>query len=158
MSVKINKNIELERLIKDSLNGDMLSIALDFTAFLENNDMLMKDNAVIYQNEVVCYIHIDSGEEEPSPWTIWTEGGYSCEIESVPMDGRMKEIAWAHVNSCANCGDCKPGQSKVIFGKVYDNVCNAVMAFYRPNSEALECVKKLLLMRKHDIISGKIVA
>jgi len=144
----------LKNLIKDSLNGDILANALDFASFLEKNDMLFKDNAVSFQNEVVCYMHIDIGEEEPSPWTIWTEGDYIREIKVVPMDEQTKEIAWAHINICASCGDCSPGQQKVIFGKEYNNVCNADMAFYRPDAETLECVKKLLLMRKNNIAVG----
>jgi hypothetical protein len=142
---------ELKSLIKDSLNGDMLENALDFTAFLEKNDMFFKDSAVSFQNEVVCYMHIDSGEEEPSPWTIWTEGNYSHEIEGVSIDEHTKEIAWKHVNICASCGDCSPGKRKVIFGKEFDNVCNADMAFYCPDAKTLECVKKLLQMRKNNI-------
>ncbi|MCL2500025.1 MAG: hypothetical protein FWE90_06765 [Defluviitaleaceae bacterium] len=95
-------------------------------------------------------MHLDGGEEEPSPWTIWSDGDYSS--SSIPMDEGMKEIAWAHINTCASCGGgCAPGQTKVIFGKSFDGVCNADMAFYRPDSEVLECVKKLLLMRKENI-------
>jgi hypothetical protein len=183
---------ELKNLIKDSLNGEMLANAMDFTAFLEKNDMYFKESAVSFQDEVVCYseinekrsrqsgtrkrrtcvfgrfcrdrrdrfriislyMHIDSGEEEPSPWTIWTEGNYSSEIEGVPIDEHTKEIAWEHVNICASCGDCSPGQRKVIFGKEFDNVCNADMAFYRPDVEMLECIKKLLQMRKSSIAIG----
>ncbi|MCL1882404.1 MAG: hypothetical protein FWF81_01445 [Defluviitaleaceae bacterium] len=132
---------ELKNLINNSLNGEMLANALDFAVFLDENDMSVKESEVSFQNEVVCYMHIDSGEEEPSPWTIWTEGNYSNEIEGVPIDEHTKEIAWEHINICASCGDCNPGQRKVIFGKEFDNVCNADMAFYRPNVEMLECIK-----------------
>jgi hypothetical protein len=71
------------------------------------------------------------------------------------MDDHMKEIARAHVNFCANCGSCSPGKRKVIFGEEFDHVCNADMAFHVPDAEALECVKKLLEMRKNEISSSK---
>ena len=68
------------------------------------------------------------------------------------MDEPMKEIAWAHINICASCGGkCSPGKGKTVFGKEFDNVCNADMAFHVPSAETLECVKKLLEMRKKDI-------
>jgi len=37
--------------------------------------------------------------------------------------------------------------------KEYDNVCGAVLASTNPGSEALECVKQLLKLRKYDAIN-----
>jgi len=64
---------------------------------------------------------------------------------------QLKEIAWSHINFCGSCGgDCSPGKPKNVFGKEFNNVCNAVMAFYAPNAETLEYVKELLLIRKNS--------
>ena len=126
----------------------------NFMAWLKTNDMTFEDGQVSYKGASVCYMHLDDGEEMPSPWTIWSDGDYSCIDDNVPMDECMLEIAWANVNDCAgdDCpGKCGAGKSKVIFGRTFENVCNADMAFYKPCAETLECVKKLLLIRKNDI-------
>jgi len=142
----------IEDMMVDVLSGDALKNALDFAEYLTVNEMSINGAEISYKGNPVCYMHLDDGEEYPSPWTIWTEGDYSSERENVPMDKRMKEIAWANINTCGDCGgDCSPGKRKLIFGKEFDHVCNADMAFYIPDAETLECVKKLLEMRKHMI-------
>ena len=139
---------KLENKFKESLNGNMLENAMDFMSFLKENNMTFADGAVNYQNKVMCYMHIDDSKEEPGPWTIWTEGDYSNDSTNM----QLKEIAWSHINFCGSCGgDCSPGKPKNVFGKEFNNVCNAVMAFYLPNAETLECVKELLLIRKNSI-------
>ena len=59
---------------------------------------------------------------------------------------------------CGNCYgvDCSPGKTKMIFGKEFTNICNAdkvnmTFMFTNPDDETLECVKKLILMRKNII-------
>ena len=149
-------NKGIEDIIKNSLHGDTQQNALDFIEYLKENNMIAggEHGAVSYNDQPVCYMHIDSSEDMPGPWTIWTEGDYSGENVIDSVDEHDKEIAWEHVNYCGNCGgNCSPGIHKVIFGKEFDNVCNADMAFYMPNAETLECVKKLLLMRKNYIDS-----
>ena len=145
----------MEKLIDNAgLTGDTLQNALDFAAFLKANEMIAggPHGEINYRGECLCYMHLDGAAQAPGPWTIWTEGDYSSECADVPMGEAMKQIAWAHVNPCASCGgSCSPGTRKTVFGKEFDNVCSATMAFYIPDAEALECVKKLLLMRKHAI-------
>ena len=62
----------------------------------------------------------------------------------------MKEIAWKHVDICGNCGGCKNpgGNRKTIFGKEFDNICVTPMRFDNPNAETIECVKKLIDIRR----------
>ena len=110
--------------------------------------MIVNGAEISYNGKPICYMHLDSAKEYPGPWTIWTEGDYRIE--------RMKEIAWANVNVCGDCGAaCSPGKRKVIFGKAFDNVCSADMAFYIPNVDTLACVKKLLTMRKLAILAAR---
>jgi len=165
MSEQSNGNVNprsIENIINDAFSGDMLNNALNFIAFLRANEVIVNGAEVSYKGQPLCFMHIDKSTEEPGPWTIWTEGDYTSEHANVPMSKQMKEIAWAHANICTNfisngehcgCGS-QPGKRKVIFGKTFDNVCNADMAFYIPNAEALECVKKLLLIRKYHIDNG----
>ena len=142
-------------IIKDAnLNGETLENAMNFAKFLEENDMIAgcEHGAINYRGKCVCYMYLDGSAERPGPWTIWTDGDYSCEREDIPLSDHEKDIAWANVNYCASCGgSCSPGTRKVIFGKAFDNVCSADMAFYVPNADTLECVKKLLIMKKLKI-------
>jgi len=144
----------IEEIISNVLSGEALKNALDFAEYLRANEMIVNGAEISYNGKPACYMHLDNSEEYPGPWTIWTEGNYSGEHKDIPMDKHMKEIAWANVNICADCGAvCSPGTLKVIFGKEFDNVCSADMAFYTPNADILECVKKLLTMRKLAILA-----
>ena len=144
----------IEDVINDTLSGGSLTNALDFAAFLRANDMTAvgEHGEVSYKDKCLCYMHIDGTAQKPGPWTIWTEGDYSGEHSDAQTDEHTKTIAWANVNFCASCGgDCSPGTRKTIFGRDFDNVCGAAMAFTDPGAEALECVKELMMMRKSFI-------
>ena len=144
----------IEDMMKEVLSGEILRNALEFADYLRANEMITNGGEISYRGKMVCYMHLDSAGEYPSPWTIWTEGDYSSERQGFSMDEPMKEIAWAHVNICGDCGaGCNPGKRKVIFGKEFDNVCSADMAFHIPDTETLQCIKKLLAMRKDAILS-----
>jgi len=153
---------EIEDIIDNALGGDARENALDFAAFLKANEMTyMRVHCEIhYKGQCACYIYLDGDEQAHehtpwlSPWTLWTAGEYTCELDGVPMDGRMKEVAWANVTRCANCNNgCSPGHSETIFGREFANVCNAAMMFRNPDAETLECIKKLVEMRRRDIDS-----
>ena len=153
------KNIEnlyakIENSFNEILSGDELKNALDFVQYLKENDLIFNEGAISYKDKAVCYMHLDSGKQYPSPWTIWTVGDYSSEHKNVPLTEHVKEIAWEHINTCDDCGaGCSPGTRKSIFGKEFNNVCSADMAFYVPNTQTLECIKKLLEMRKYTILN-----
>jgi len=123
-----------------------------FNGYLKEEGMVSggEHGAVSYNGKTVCYMHTEDGTEFPAPWTIWTEGDYSNENKDFPLSEREKELALSCVNTCANCGcDCAPGSKQTLFGKEFDNVCvGAVMAFYKPEGEALALVKKLIEMKK----------
>ena len=156
-----NNNNEIygsfEDSIREKLTGDSLTNALDFAAYVKENGMTTKGEhgEVSYMEKALCYTYIDGSERMPGPWTVWTEGNYSVENRAVPMDAGMKEIAWANVNYCGNCGNaCSPGKTATILGKDFENVCSAVMVFTDPDADTMQCVKKLMDMRKHAIFNG----
>jgi len=143
-----------EDIINDVLSGDALINALNFMKYLQANEMIYDGHEISYKDKEVCYMHI-GGAERPGPWTIWIEGGdYSGEREDVPIDEHTKKIAWANINPCEKCSGCNPETPKTIFGKKFDNLCNAEMAFYIPDTEKIECVKKLIEMRKREILNS----
>jgi len=145
---------KLEDVFNEVLNGDVLKNALDFAEFLNANEIIQADqHAMHYKGECVCYV--DTRDESHS-WLVWTAGDYSNEHEDFPIDKQTKEIAWAHANKCGSCEgvDCKPGKTKIIFGKDFANICSGAdvaMCFCNPSDNALECLKKLVEMRKHTI-------
>lgn len=156
----------IENFINDSLTEEAQKNALAFVAFLIANEMIFvrgkgywKDQLywmIKYKDEYMCYILINgSGSEEKfAPWTIWSDDSDSNWFADLPLDEHTKEIAWKNVDICENCGGCQnPGGShKTIFGKEFNNVCRTTMRFINPDVDALECVKKMVELRKSDII------
>jgi len=147
----------IKDIFSEVLTGDVLKNALDFTGFLGANEITqIGQHEWYFKDECVCYIDT---RNECHSWIVWTEGDYSSEHEFSPIDERTKEIAWANVMNCGNCDDVDcSGKAKIIFGKEFANVCNAgnvnmTFMFTNPDVETLECVKKLVLMRKNIIVN-----
>ena len=154
-----NRLLDVVNELNKKFPDDMMRNVLSFGAFLQENGAITNGAEISYKSKTLCFMHLDNTTAEPGPWTIWTDGDYSSEHEGVPIDEQTKKIAWEHVNICANfasdgkycgCGS-QPGHTKVIFGKTFNNVCNADMAFYIPGAAELDCAKKLLLIRKYCI-------
>jgi ribosomal protein S18 acetylase RimI-like enzyme len=59
------------------------------------------------------------------------------------------------VDICGNagvaCGECIGRTRKMIFGKYFENVCGTTFRFNYPNADTLECMKKLVAIRKCSI-------
>ena len=153
-----NGNIKsYEKAIINVLKGETQKNALSFASFLEKNNMSTGENhgTVLYQGEVFAYMHMDGKTELPGPWTIWPDMDGSVP-DGFMFDNDLKKAAWANVNICADCGEkCAPGNRKTLYGKEFNNVCNAFFAFTDPNSEALCCLKKLMELRKHEFDSSR---
>ncbi|MCL2488435.1 MAG: hypothetical protein FWE80_07105 [Oscillospiraceae bacterium] len=152
---------KIEDAFNDFLTGDTLKNALDFAEFIRANEMIYnRDYEIHYKDKLACYI--DTPNDKSHTWRVWTVGDYSNEFEGFPIDERTKEIAWENVVICGNCDDvdCSPGKTEMIFGKEFDNVCrgtdNLTMRFSNPDSEALECAKKMVGMRKYVVDNHKI--
>jgi hypothetical protein len=146
---------KIGEIFNEVLTGDTLKNALDFIDFLDKNDIIQSgQHEWDYNNKRICYIDTRSGR---SSWIVWTEGDYDTEHEGFPINERMKEIAWANVMECGNCKDTEcNGKAKTVFGKEFAYVCNAdnvkmTFKFTNPGDETLDCVKRLVLMRKHII-------
>ena len=160
----INTLAQFEDSINELLTGDTLQNALSFVRHLGSLGMTATGNAgdgrVMYKGKKVCDFHI-SGDYSgyPGPWTVWMTGDYGTETESIPNDERLMEIAWANVHNCDNCGGssawCGTDKRRKVFGRVFENLCVSPIAFTGPDSGAVECMKKLVEMRKHAIDAGK---
>ena len=155
--------MSIEKAIKRNLRGENLKHALDFAAFLRANKMSFvreggywKDKlywSVKSKNEYMCFILIgvEHPGEVPDRWIVWADNSGSKCFEDVPLDERLKEIAWANVDICGGCGHCAGGTRKVLFGKGFDNVCLTPMRFLNPDAGTLAFMKKMVEIRKDDI-------
>ena len=154
-----NNVMKFEETITNVLKGSTQKNALDFAAFLKANEMTAEEGqdhggTVTYKGNILAYMHMDGKAEMPGPWTIWPDVSGTVP-EGFELDDEMKEIAWAHINICGSCGgDCAPGSRKSVYGKEFDNVCGALLAFTDPNPNDLECLKSLLQLIKHDVSSA----
>ena len=160
-----NINTQFLNYIKENITGDAQQNALNFVQYLISIGMTAEgstnDGKFVYKGKTVCYTYFGNSKHTPGypePYTIWTtDDDYSKEVESVPFNNRMKEAAWANAHKCDdNCPNkktrCNGGQRKVIFGREFDNICvGSTIGFTGPDSEAVECAKKLMEMRKHAI-------
>src|SRR5215510_13005251 len=159
---------KIEDYIGEFLNGLHKNNALEFVAYLRANDMLFERGDgywegklywyVKYKDGYVCYILIGAEEKPgPGPWTVWSDDSGSNWFEDSPLDEHMKEIAWKNVNICGNCGGCKQGTGtpKTIFGKEFqNNICITTMKFTDPDIETLGFMKKMVELRKNDILKN----
>ena len=162
----------MEQVIHTVLTGDARKNALEFVAHLRANDLLLervedgywKDKPywrIQYKDASVCFVFIHGSPArypgEPEGWMIWTDDSGSDWFADEPLDASLRETAWEHVDFCGQCtpdGPCAGGSRKTIFGKAFDHVCRTPMLFLNPDRKALDCVKKLVEIRKADILSN----
>lgn len=146
--------------------NELDKIAIELLNFLIENDMTFERAGgywknqsywyVKYNNECVCFILFNgTGDEQKfSPLTIWTDDSGTAWYSKCDLEDNIKNIAVGHIDVCENCGACKGGTKKQIFGKEYNNVCRTTFRFINPNWDELKCLKELLLLRKKDIERG----
>ena len=162
---------KMEDIIREVLTGDAQKNALEFAMHLRKNGMTFekaqngywKDKPywhIKYRDQYVCFVFVHGSPakyvDEPEGWTIWTDDSESNWFSDYPLDEPMKQVAWNHVDVCGNCtpgGPCAGGTRKTIFGKDFDHVCRTTMVFINPDLKALACLKKLVEIRKEDILS-----
>lgn len=155
----------MEHFIKNVLTGDSQKNALHLAAYLKANELSLARGSgywadklywvVTYHGECVCYVLLNDPTQKTEPWIIWSDDNGSNWYSDFPLDEALKELAWKHVDFCVNCGGaCSPKTHKIIFGKAFRNVCRTTMRFIDPDAETLACVKKMIDIRKFDILQN----
>jgi len=159
---------KVENHITEVLSDDMQKSALDFIAHLKANEMQFERGAhywenklywcVNYKGESVCYILFFSPAsivDSTDPWVVWADDSGSKWYENYSIGEKTKETAWKNIDICENtdeiCGGCMGKTRKTIFGKEFDNVCGITFRFDNPDTDAVECMKKLVSIRRYDI-------
>lgn len=151
--------------IEKHLNGEMKQAAIEFCDYLkENNLTFYKDNCDCWKDKIyywiklgeqcVCYIAVKDPDEPNNQWTIWSEDSESYRDSSAPHN--VKIIAWQNIDYCGNCKSCGGGKQKVIFGKIFNNVCGCTFRIDNAKSNELPFLKKIVEMRIADILKNGI--
>jgi len=144
----------LEDIITKKLTGEPQNLTMDFVLF-------MKENGFSFEG-------FDAGGS--TRWNpIYNGKGFGCvAVEDCFMfwlgldwsfddslaDDELKNFAWEHTVVCPQEKYCKPPYCEAsknqwqIFGKKFESTCHAPLAFFAPDAEALEKIKKLLLMTR----------
>jgi len=167
MSNQINMNIapETEDRIKSKITGDSLKNALDFVAFLRENDIRLDYNTSesgyggwngavggIVGNSI-GYVTFNGDVGGIGPWTFWLN---SCDFKgSDSADDDFKNAIWAFASPCGKCNEnwekCMGSGKRTILGKEFENQCHSPLMFINPNAKTLENMKKFLLYLKTEI-------
>lgn len=155
---------KIENHINEVLAGNAQKLALDFVTYLRAQEMQFERSTtdywkdklywyIKYQNEFVGFILINGygsvgDKTEPEGWIFWSDNYNSNLFADFPLDECTKETAFEHIDF----GICGGGITVKLFGKEFSPVCNGTtFRFNNPESEALECVKKLVEIKKNDI-------
>lgn len=125
----------------------------DFVAWLRENKFnpaWASTNTwkVSFKTFKVCWIRFDPNAHT---WQIRpTISDYDADLFSE----EEKEIIWANKKPC--CGGCNVRLYSIL-GKEYksENACEGSIGFINPDEKAVECIKKLIMMRKGVINDGK---
>lgn len=162
-------NQKIENVISTLLTDDARKNALDFIAHLRAEGIPIEESEnyweISYRDESVCFLWINGSNEMPGPWTIWSaqvpgawafweDGEAGGSYGDFPIEDEMRKIAWANINVCGNCGGCgkNGGRRKTVLGKEFDNLCKSALAFTNPDVKALYCAKKMIDIRKNEIL------
>lgn len=151
----------IENLIKIELSDDDQKIALDFINYLhENNFDFIRDKGywkdkiyfiINYNDQCICCIAINDPDEKENRWTVWSDDIDSNYLDDPSIENDLKETAWQKVDHCGHCGSCRGGRKKIIFGKVFNEVCGCTFRFDNPNENDLKFMKKMVEIRKKEI-------
>lgn len=168
MNISCDKNA-IENHIYEALTGDAQRLALEFAVHLQAQDVTIERGTgywadkrywmAKYNGKYICFILLNGHgsvrhQDEPEGWIIWLDDVDSRQSQwyaNASLDDEMKEVAWRHVDFCANCGSCGGGTCKAIFGKEFNNVCRTTFRFDNPAVTDIECAKELVKL----MIAGK---
>ncbi|MHB1483106.1 MAG: hypothetical protein ACYCYI_00430 [Saccharofermentanales bacterium] len=164
---------ELSNFIEDKLDGDIKQSLLDFIEYCKADKMAVKLSSgymwsVHYKGKRVASIEITVKGMCRGQYThkdnSWIIAVCYLDVESLEFENFIKsenlsEIIWENISYCKGClktciGNQPPGLNKKIAGKVFDkvSVCGYIK-FKNPGIEELVCIKKLMGIRKNNIIA-----
>ena len=151
---------QAEEEINALLTGERKQNALDFVSYIKALRMTPQwisanSWAVSYKGKRVCYIKLVIRQEK-NGWYIRPAVRYDEALGAFCREKCIEEVMLANVHFCVECGKCKPGTTVMFFEKELKHVCSSPIdfEFHNPNTEALDCAKKLVEYRRAEI-AGK---
>jgi len=154
---------KIEDVVNNVLSGDAQKNALDLIAHIRAGDESEKFPIVMHDEKDesgwntsnLGFIIVTGSDEFPGPWAMWLGAENIGEQTDLPVDQCVKEFAWANVSPCGSCGGtCSPGLNTKIFGKAFENTCQANLMFVNPDAEAVKGMKKIIDIRKNEVIKN----
>jgi len=160
-----NTTAVAEDRIKAKIKDGSQKTALDFVAFLRENDIQLDYNESesgyggwngaiggVVGNSI-GYATFNGDQGGVGPWTFWLN--ISDFDGSDLVDDDFKNAIWKFASPCGKCNDnwekCMGSGKKMILGKEFENQCYSPLMFINPNAETLEIMKKFLLYLKPEI-------
>ena len=147
----------IEDVITSALENNAQENALCFITHLRGSEgvSISRDDSdegrwwVRDKDNLLCEMQIKAASDDSSEgWEVWFYGDCIGREDS-PVDEVVKKTAWVNITLCGNCGaDCAPGRSKTVFGKVFDNVCQSTLGFTNPETNIVDCMKKIIDCRQ----------
>ena len=146
---------KIEDMIHAKLSDEVQKNALEFINYLAEDVSLEDEDwcwKAKYKGETVFHFRIGGFQDEPN-WLAWS--AIAVDYSDTEIDEQSQKIAWENICTCGNCGsDCAPGRRAIIFGKEFENCCTSSLMFINPNGDSLECLKKLIDIRKSNLLSS----
>ena len=155
----------IEDVIGDFLEGDALRNAMDFIAFLRENNMNPRWSSANAwrvtgkKSKPICKINLGGAK---GAWMNYMKAGdwQICELEGLERKyldefiscDEMKEFVWANVKPCDRCCSCGPRRNRTYAGKQFDECCG--LNIKNPDAKGLELVKKLVEANKRHIYAN----
>lgn len=155
--------MQLKDYINTHLYDEMKQAAIMFIEYLSESKLTFyKDNCDYWKDKIyywiklneqcVCFIAVKDPNEPHNQWTVWSENSKAYEDEIVPQD--IKAVAWEHIDFCRNCCSCDGGKQKVVFGKIFENVCGCTFRVDNATLKDLEFLKKMVEIRVNEILNS----
>lgn len=151
---------KIDDVISDLLDNERKNAALDFLAFLKSHKMTpqwvsLNAWSVKYKGKPVCSIkfydlrlYMDKGT-----WRICHSGEYDNDLS---FDNNIKDIIYNNVYFCRDCAGTSASHSvqSRILSRKFTNVCPYFkIQFENPDGDTLDCAKRLVEMRRADILN-----
>ena len=149
-----NTKPNIEDVISDFLEGDALRNAMDFVAFLRENNMNPRWSSANAwrvtgkKSKPICKINLGGAKGawmnhmKVGDWQIIElEGLERKYLDEFAASDEMREFVWANVRGCVRCSSCGPRKWTYI-GRQFDECCG--LKFVNPDAKELELVKKIV--------------
>ena len=158
------EDMTIEDYIHRELSPSEQEAAFAFVAFLREKHLTFyKDDGACWSSKIyywvqlsgenVCFIAIKDHDEPDNHWTVWSDDMGSEWLQTEEPDDLVRELAWKHVDRCGHCGSCGGGRRKIIFGKVFEDVCGCTFRADNPDSDDVRFLEAMVEIRMREIQS-----